>query len=246
MKQVLHLLFFSLVIVGCKVIDDSEKPEVIIESPLTGEIVTTDSNLRLVATLSDNTGLLQYKLTLNGIDSMNDVGRDSTFSIILIEGVSDKVQTFYLDKLIELDDTTFNGHYQLTISCVDIEGNESIRDTVLFQIKNSIDSEPPIINVGGPTKDTMKLGQGFVLSGTITDSQSLIFSDLYIGRTDLSDTALFVTFPWIHNNIIDYTNDWSNWIQVDSTWSQGQYHAYYTAWDNYSGVSKSIPFYVKY
>ena len=246
MKQTLQLLLFCILLFGCQEIDDNERPEVIIESPLQGEIITTDSNLRLAATLTDNSGLIQYKITINGIDSLNDVGADSTFSIIYIDGVPDKAETFYLDQLIELSDTTFNGYYELTLSAVDVEGNESIRDTVLFQIKNSIDSEPPIIDTGGPTADTLGFGQGFVLSGTVTDSQSLIFSDIFIGRSNFSDTIRFVTFPWVTNNTIDYDSQFSWYHQVDSTWSQGQYHIYSTAWDNYSGVSKSIPFYVKY
>lgn len=246
MKQTLYFLLFSLLIIGCKETDDSEKPEVLIESPSAGEVITTNDNLRLVATITDNTGLLQYKITLNGIDSLNDVGRDSTLSIILIDGIPNKVDIYYLDKLIELDNSTFNGYYVVTLSCVDVEGNESVPDTVRFQIKNSIDSEPPVINVAGPTKDTLGINHGFVLSGTVTDSQSLIYSDLFIGKKDFSDTIRFVTFPWISNNTIDYDNQFNWWIQVDSTWNQGQYHLYYTAWDNYSGVSKSIPFYVKY
>lgn len=246
MKHALILLLFSFSFFGCKQIDDLEAPEVVIESPLNGEIITTDANLRLIATLSDNTGLLQYKITINGIDSLNDVGADSTLSIILIDGIPEKIETFYLDQLIELDDTTFNGHYELTFSCVDVEGNQSIRDTILFKIKNSIDSEPPVFNVAGPTKDTIGLAQGFGLSGTITDSQSLIYSEIFIGKADFSDTIRFVTFPWISNNTLDYDNQFNWWIGTDSTWSQGQYHVYYTAWDNYSGVSKSIPFYVKY
>lgn len=198
-----------------------------------------------MATLTDNTGLLQYKITLNGIDSLNDVGRDSTLSVILIDGIPDKVGTFYLDKLIELSDTTFNGHYQLTLSCVDVEGNESYRDTVRFQIKNSIDSEPPVFDVAGPTEDTLGFGQGFGLSGTIKDSRSLIYATIYIGKADGSDTLYWFDFPVVQNNEVSFASG-QPYFLVDSIWTQGQYHVYYTAWDNYSGVSRSIPFYVKY
>jgi hypothetical protein len=245
MKQALHLLLFCFLISACQEIDDNENPEVTIESPLEGEIVTTDSNLRLVATLTDNTGLIQYKITINGIDSLNGIGVDSTLSVIYIDGVPDKVETFYLDQLIELDDTTFNGHYELTLSTVDVEGNESLRDTVLFQIKNSIDSESPVISAGGPTTDTLFFGNGFSPNGVITDSQSLIYATVYIGKVNGSDTLHSFEFPVIQNNEVSFDSGQAFW-QVDSTWVQGEYHIYYTAWDNYSGVSKSIPFYVKY
>ncbi|MGB1316819.1 MAG: hypothetical protein ACPG5W_01365, partial [Flavobacteriales bacterium] len=104
----------------------------------------------------------------------------------------------------------------------------------------------PVFDVAGPTADTLRFGQGFALSGSVTDSQDLIFSDIFIGRSDFSDTIQFVTFPWISNNLLDYTNQFSWYFQVDSAWVQGQYHIRYTAWDNYSGVSHEIPFYVSY
>jgi len=242
-------LILSILAVGCIELDDKDKPVVLIDSPLDGDVITTDAGLRLLATLTDNTGLLQYKIVITGIDSLNDVGADSTFSITLIHGISDKPETFLLDYLIALDDTTFNGHYQLTLSCVDVEGNEAVRDTVLFRIKNSIDHEPPIITVsvdGMNAGDTLTFGQIISPRGFITDSQSLIYADIFIGRANFSDTVRYNAFTWIENNNIDFTNNYLWWHNVDSTWSQGAYHIYYTAWDNYSGVSHTIPFYVKY
>lgn len=198
-----------------------------------------------MATLTDNTGLLQYKIVITGIDSLNDVGADSTFSIILINGIPDKPESFLLDYLIDLNDSTFNGHYQLTLSCVDVEGNEALRDTVLFQIQNSTDHTPPVLNVGGPTQDTLFFGYGFSPSGTITDSQSLIYASIFIGTVNYADTIYWFDFPYVQNNEVSFESGQS-FFQIDSTWSKGAYHIKYTAWDNYSGVSHTIPFYVKY
>lgn len=246
-KSIFHFLFLAILAVGCTKIDDTDKPIVLIDSPLEGDVITTNSGLRLLATLTDNTGLLQYKIVISGIDSLNGIGADSTFSVTLINGIPDKPGTFLLDYLVNLNDSTFNGHYQLTLSCVDVEGNEALRDTVLFQIQNSTDHTPPIIDVSSLSiPDTIRFGQGFALSGMVTDERSLIYSDIFIGRTNFSDTVRYTDFPWISNNTVDYTTDFSWFHQVDSTWSQGAYHIYYTAWDNYSGVSHTIPFYVKY
>lgn len=231
---------------ACQESSDFEKPIAVIESPETSETVTTDDNLRLVATLTDNTGLLQFKLTINGVDSLNDVGADSTFSYIYVDGVPDKAKAWYLDEIIELADSTFNGYYEVRLSCIDIEGNESLKDTVVFKIRNSIDSEPPQFNVTGPTpSDTLTIGQGFSIAGATTDSQSLIYSDIYVGRTNGSDTILYFEFPNPIDNTIDY-NSIGWFFPVDSTWSKGAYRMYITAWDNYSGVSHEIPFYVSY
>ncbi len=227
--------------------EDSERPVVSIESPQNGDVVTTDNGIPLRAVLTDNTGLLQYKIVISGIDSLNGIGADSTFSTILIDGIPGKPKSFIIDHTIALDENTFNGFYQLTLTCVDVEGNEALRDTVLFQISNSIDSQPPVIDVNSMVlPDTLRFGEGFVLSGTVSDESALIFSDIFIGRTNFSDTVRYTDFPWISNNLVDYTNEFTWWHQVDSTWSQGAYHIYYTAWDNYSGVSHAIPFYVKY
>lgn len=232
--------------VGCQVDPDVEKPIVTIESPSNGVVVTTNEGIRLAATLADNAGLLQYKITISGIDSLNDVGSDSTLSFIYVGAVMNKEKTAYLDQLIELSPNTFNGQYQLTLACIDLEGNESLRDTVLFEIQNSIDSEPPVFSVTGMNAgDTLQFGEGFSPGGMITDSQSLIYSTIYVGRINGSFKVLEFEFANIQDNAVNF--DGIGWyFQVDSTWAKGAYHLYYTAWDNYSGVSHTIPFNVTY
>lgn len=245
-RRIPQFLILAILATGCKEIVDTDKPVVTIELPADGDVVTTGSGLRLLASLTDNTGLLQYKIVISGIDSLNGIGADSTLSIILINGIPSKAQAFDLDYLFALDDTTFNGYYQLTLSCIDVEGNEALRDTVLFRIENSIDHEPPVFNVGGVVAgDTLGLFDGISPNGTVSDSQTLIYSTIYIGRTDGSDTITSFKFTNIIDNMVDYNNiGW--YFPIDSTWSEGAYHIYYTAWDNYSGVSHTIPFYVKH
>lgn len=245
-KQTLKYLAIAAIFAGCNQTSDTEKPTVEIESPSSGEVVTTNNNLRLVATLSDDTGLLQYKLTISGIDSLNGVGADSTFHLIYVEGGLNETKGIFLDETIVLADSTFNGEYYATLTAIDIEGNEAIRDTVKFRIQNSIDSEVPVFNVGGPVAgDTLNFGEGFSVTGSVTDSQSLIFADIYVGRTDRSFELVYFGFGNVQNSIVDYGSvGW--FFQVDSTWSQGAYHMYFTAWDNYSGISHEIPFHVAY
>lgn len=236
-------VFFS----ACREVVDTELPTIDIDLPQEDDVVPTQDGLRVVATLTDDSGLLQYKVSLRGVDALNDIGADSTISFIIVDGIPENEKTLYVDDLFVLGDTTFNGHYRLIMACIDVEGNESVRDTVNFTIRNSIDSEPPQFNVSGPTPgDTLTIGQGFNTGGTVTDSQSLIYSEFFVGKADFSDTIRFVTFPWVQNNIVDYDNDFSWWFPVDSSWAEGQYHVYYTAWDNYSGVSHSIPFHISY
>ncbi len=239
----LPLLFCATILFSCRPGEvDIERPTVEIEKPGGADVVFTADGIRLVATLKDNTGLLQYKLTVNGIDSLNDVGADSTFSEIYIDGIEAE-KSFFLDQTIALPNSTFNGQYRAVLTCLDIEGNESLSDTADFEIDNSIDAEMPVFNVTGPTPDdTLVFGQGFQLGGQVTDSQNLIFSDIVVGRTDDSQIIYEFEFPIIQDNTVNY----DHWLQVDSTWTNGAYQVYYTAWDNYSGVSHTIPFHVSY
>ncbi|MBI1286089.1 MAG: DUF4625 domain-containing protein [Flavobacteriales bacterium] len=245
MKRWFFLVVLIPFAIGCNTTDDTEKPTVVVYSPQEDGAVYTNDGLRVRADLSDNTGVLQYKITLNGIDSLNDIAADSTYSITYIDAIPGKPTDYNYDQTLDLPASTFNGHYQFTMACVDVEGNESIRDTVLFEIKNSADSVPPTFNVTGPTPyDTLGYGQGFLLGGIITDAEELTYSELFVGTVNFSDTMIYVPYPVIVDNAITYDGTW--WVPIDSTWTQGSYHVYYTAWDKYSGVSYSIPFYVKY
>jgi len=246
MRYLLLAPIIVLLLSACKpAVVDEELPTAQIESPANGNTVYTAEGIRVVATLKDNTGLLQYKLTISGIDSLNDISADSVFEKIIVEGI-DEINSLFLDYTIPLPENAYNGRCKLTLTCLDIEGNESIMDTTMFEIKNSIDSDPPVISVTGPIQgDTLKIGSGFLTLGKVIDTQLLVYSEIFIGRSDFSDTIRFTTFPWISNNLVDY-DAFSWWTQVDSTWSQGDYHIYLTAWDNYSGVSHSIPFHVSY
>lgn len=244
-KQLFKFLIVATVFVGCNVETDNERPTVEIENPTNGGVVTTNDDLRLVATILDNTGLLQYKLTIAGIDSLNDVGADSTFSLIHVESITNGTSGIFLDELVSLDDDVFNGEYFATLTAIDIEGNEALRDTVKFKIENSNDSEPPVFNVGGVTAgDTLNFGEGVGVTGEVTDP-SLIYADIYVGRTDGSFELVSFGFGGVQDNTVNYGGvGW--YFEVDSTWSQGAYHMYFTAWDNYSGVSHEIPFHVSY
>lgn len=245
MKQLLFSLICILTIIGCTETDDLEKPKSNLESPTTGQIISTNLGINLIATLTDNTGLLQYKVVVAGIDSLNGITADSTFSAIYIEGIENQVTRLYLEDVIALDSTTYNGHYTLTLSCVDIEGNESLADTVSFRIKNSIDSEPPVINAFGPLTDTLFLGSGFSPNGTISDAYDLVYASVFIGSINNTDTTYWFDYPVISGNEVVLDGGHPYFV-IDSTWNPGLYHVNYTAWDNHAGVSKSIPFYVSY
>lgn len=243
-----HLFFvlIALASASCNEVVDTERPTILIDLPTQDDIVTTNDGLRIVASLTDDTGLLQYKLTLDGVDAENGIGSDSTSAFIIVDGIPNNEKALYIDEAFPLSDTTFNGRYQLVLACIDVEGNESLNDTVQFTIKNSIDSDPPQFNVDpAGLQDTMNFGNGFSILGSTTDAQNLIYSDIYVGPVGGGDTILYFGFENIQNNSVEYTPiQW--FLVVDSSWTQGDYHLNITSWDDYSGASIEFPFHVSY
>jgi len=245
MRNALLFAVSVFILSACNEVDDVDRPTAQIVMPADNDQVWTADGVHISANLSDDMGLLQYKVVIRGIDSLNGLAADSTFALTIIDGIDGKPKEHYLDFTIALGDSCFNAYYLLTLTCLDAQGNEAYRDTVRFQLKNSTDPVPPVFNVTGPTPDdTLHVGDGFVLGGTVTDAYDLVYSDIFIGRTNYSDTVTYVTFPWVIDNTIDYTNVFNWWYPVDSTWTEGAYHVYYTARDNHSIVSHTIPFYV--
>lgn len=245
MKKVIFLVVL-LGFMACENEQDLDLPINTILSPVNDGVVRTGEGLNLVAEFSDNNELLQFKFEIDGIDSLNGISSDSTFLYIYIDGFNGGTQNTILSLNIPLSDSVFNGFYTVKLSSVDAEGNLSLADTVRVQIKNSIDSIPPVFNVSGPTaEDTLGFGDGFSISGSTSDTQSLIYSDIFVGRTNGSFEVLNFEFSFIENNTVDY-NSIGWYFQVDSTWAQGDYHLYITSWDNYSGASFEVPFHVSY
>lgn len=241
-----HLLtvFFltALFISACREDVDTERPVVSILSPMDGETVTTSPGLLINALLTDNEGLLQYKLILEGIKELNGIAKDTTLRIIHIDGLSGA--EFVLDELVELPDSTFNGQYRVILWCLDTDGNESYADTVNVRVVNILDSIPPAFDVQGYPEDTLRLGQGFALAGSVTDETSLNYVTLKISNTDGSKTLLDFQFPNIIDNTVNLEG-FGGYFLMDSSWTDGTYSIYITAWDDYSGVTDTSFFQVK-
>lgn len=245
MRPLAILCIIATTFTSCIMEDDTERPSVSVIAPESGNVLFTDDGLRVLAEMTDNRGVLQYKLVLAGIDSLNDVAADSAYQTTFIDAANER-SVFSLDEVIPLPAYTYNGHYRLVLTCVDVEGNESLADTVSFVIKNNADMQPPVFDLGGvEPNDTLGFAAGLSPSGNVTDELNLTFVTYYIGTTDRSDTVVYFEFPAIQNNTVAI-GDIGWFFQVDSSWAQGSYQIYATGWDGYSGVSSYIPFHVKY
>lgn len=242
--QLAILLLALLAGAGCNEEIDLERPTATILSPSNGATITTAQGIVLSALFEDNGELLQYKVLLEGIDSLNGIMKDTTLRWIRIEGLSGA--SFNLNEIIALPDSTFNGFYRLLLSCIDSEGNQAYNDTVVVRVVNSLDSIAPVITVNGPVVgDTLGIGQGFWLGGMVTDEAALNRVTVFVGRINRSQAIVAVNLEPIVNNAVNL--DALGWyFSIDSTWTKGAYEVYFTAWDNHSGASFSIPFHVNY
>lgn len=245
LKHVVYLLSavaLVLRLTSCSDGFDLERPVCELLSPLNGQTVTTADGIPLTVRFTDNGNLLQYKIRIEGIDSLNGIAKDTVLRLIIIKGLSGG--EVLLDEMFPLPASTFNGHYRLIVSCIDDDGNESYPDTASIRVTNSLDSIAPLFVVGGLPTDTLRLGQGFTLAGSVTDETSLNYVTIRIANVTGSYTVLSFQFPNIIDNTVDL-NGFGGYLMVDSTWTDGRYSVHIEAWDNYHGVSNTSYFQVK-
>lgn len=239
----LFLLFSAVLVGSCAPERDSERPAINILSPTDWSDVYTTQGIPLHVIFTDNGELLQYRMVIAGIDSLNSIMKDTTFRTVFIEGLSGKEYT--LNESFVLATSVFNGYYTLILSCIDNEGNQALNDTVVMRIRNSADSLAPVIAVTGPTAgDTLGWGEGFYIGGSVTDETSLNLVSIRMGPVT-GEPNYIREFTIIQDNAVNLDGI-TPWLAPDSTWTQGNYVLYVSAWDNHNGVDRTILFHVKY
>ena len=86
------ILLSMLLIVSCDEAIDAERPVVSILSPLDGATASTADGIQISASITDNGELLQYKIVVSGIDSLNGIAKDSTLRMVIIGGLSGSIR----------------------------------------------------------------------------------------------------------------------------------------------------------
>lgn len=242
MFRCLALAFLALMFQACEEDADNDAPTFTVHSPVDGATVNISEGIPLHIVFNDNDELVQYKLVLDGIDSLNGIAADSMPRIVRIDECSG--QEFTLDGYFPLPDSAFNGFYTLTITCADNGGNQAIADTLRLRLVNPLDSVPPVFSITQSPNDTLTFGEGFTIEGQVTDETSLNLVTVRLGPVE-GDGKLTQDYSTIENNTVLLDGN-IPWFNIDSTWATGQYVLYLTAWDNYNGVDHSTFFYVNY
>ena len=228
---IIFISMFCMLVLGCVEEADLEKPGTQIIYPAEGDTLFTDEELRLVATLEDNGALNQYRLQLDGIDELNGLLADSAISRIFVDDLAS--DEFYIERVFDIPDTLMNGHYSMSMSAIDVAGNESVADTVDFFFKNRLDTVQPVF-IDTVFRDTLQVSNnGIWINVDIYDDQVVYCrltitheeSGFYIGGNEWVD----FNYAWVNiDHWYPYTDDWpeGDFVYLIEVIDQFGYYSY--------------------
>lgn len=271
-KLILKLsLFFSiLLIVGCNTDVDTEAPvlTVLSFSPST-QLDTVCGNLEDVISLhggdslivdlniTDNEELSQYKLDIHnnfdchghngnvGINLPSPGASNQTedWTLLRIESIGGQEQNLTLT--IEAPTNVTAGLYHFQIQALDVSGNDvPLANFYNLNLKNSIDTIPPVIQLQQPSVSTISVNNGDVINfvGTLSDNYSLFeggngvlflsYLDQNSGNTFLSDAVFQITSA---TSMYDFDFDFT----VPNSLTSGDYTLYVSAFDGVRNIAKA-------
>ena len=216
------VMFLSI---GCMEKTDLEKPVTEILFPAQGDTLFTDEELRLVATLDDNGSLNQYRLSLVGNDERNGLIADSAISRVFVDNLAE--DEFYIERVFDIPDTLMNGHYHLTMSALDLAGNQSEADSVEFFFKNRNDTIQPTF-LDTAVFDTITADRGGLMVNVDVLDDELVYCKLTV--THENGTVMQVN-EWldVYYNLVIV----QQWIPYDESWEEGNITYNVVAVDKY-------------
>lgn len=181
MKNTGLILLSVLMLVGVALIPsckkpDEEKPTLILEKPMEGQIFDSGTTMHVEGIAKDNVGLSQLKIDIHDAFDGHTHGRLSgsatAFSVVRIVNLKGKEFKFHED--IDIPLNTLAGEYHVTVSVVDEAGNLSDvveRDII---IRNSTDLIPPVIEIIEPVNaQVVPLNGSLLIRATISDNEEL-------------------------------------------------------------------------
>lgn len=237
-SRIFPWLIVAAFFAGCEKEEDTTIPTTIIEKPVMGDRVSAADGIKVVATISDDFLVSQYKISFSGIDSLNGRVADSTISDI---HVFDAGQSrTYVEHTFDIPDSAMHANYLLTMVALDDSGNESEVDSVSFFLHNPLDLEEIsfIDTVAFDTVEAFRNGIAINID-VFDDALTNIF--LTVGTTN--GEHVISTGEWL-----DINSSWqevNQWILWDDNWVEGDYSAHVTAWDRYGYKEFKNYFYIK-
>jgi hypothetical protein len=219
-------LLFLFILGGCED-RDITRPQAFIQVPIEGDTLYADS-IPWSVLFTDEDGLSQYRLELNGQLDVNGAVKDSMERIIAVGEVGGTVA--WVTELNPMPPFVFEGWYRLMAACVDGGGNQSFQDTVTVYLRNRADVGWPTAGLATvPWNDTVKEGRELTYTIDATDDVRLWNIRLDAVRAGTTDT--------VHTFTLDSTgiagsifNQWIN-AGYQADWVDGVYFLNLKVWD---------------
>lgn len=228
------VLALMLVLASCAE-EDNEQPEVFLDAPVQNATVSTGGTLHVEATFSDNEGLAQYRIKVlkNFIGPYAKMDTVAAWDHVEIGDLSGKQQTLSTD--IGVSAEAAAGDYYLLVSCVDINNWEGYADTVHFSVVNTMDTEPPLIQLNSPSDmQEFNVGDTILLSILVSDNLKVLQARGVV-KSAADSSKVF-------ENISDI-NDISGLLYDNAptnAWAAGTYNIYYTAIDSVNNQTELV------
>lgn len=157
--------------------------------------------LALSIKFSGSNNLAQYKIDIhNNFDCHAHERPMSEWHFLKIGEITGKTAT--ITETIPLPADAFSGNYHCIIRLIDELGNEGPFKEFNLVVRNSEDSEAPVISYELPASDSIAINKGtqLIFKGTVTDNLSLENGRLEITYTDANGNdynAINELFPAI-------------------------------------------------
>lgn len=235
---ILILLSAALFFAACrKDLHDDDRPLATIVSPQGGAF-SNAAPIPFNLQFTDNKNLLQYKLAFKYVGATYDTGDTLTvvypFNYTWIEDIDGASINKMLD--VVMHDSILPGEYQVSLTCVDEAGLESLANTTTITLKNKFDSIPPafgLFNIGADS--IFATTDSVVVSGSVSDADTLT----HISYNIITDTPIQV----IKATAQDYIKTSNYGIEKVLKWinfEAGNYLLVITVRDRHYNISQAI------
>ena len=172
------LLGMTLVILPACKKADTTAPSTTVSAPGDLSHYQSGEKIPVRASFTDNQSLLQYSILVTSIDHtdimdsldlMPFFGFGKTWGL---DGSGDGIA----DQTVAVPVAVASGNYEVTVWCVDEQGNESPRVKVKIYIQNSGDENDPTLTVNSLDEsqvNNVSFGQAITLDADVTDDLKL-------------------------------------------------------------------------
>ena len=217
---------------------DRTKPFIAGFSSSSGNTVSSDLDLNLVYSVSDETGLAQLKFQITNIDQTveTDTAVSKYWNLTDIKDVNGTSATGSVSFSFPINVAA--GNYIIVLTAVDKSGNTSLPDTLNLVFLNSSDVVSPVVMITNPAEGAViSSGSTVVADVNLSDNEALSRFELQVvsGGNTILNVAEIASASTLNLN---YNLNAENWLP-------GNYTLEVRAFDRVMNKTSSIRNFVK-